>query len=601
MKRKKQIPELFLCLYVSAAILTGVTSAFAITKIPERFFAEKIYTAQLTYGSATSFDEFFDNLETLEKEFIVRKINWQSQDANIALPISRFSPSTNLKELRGQMEAFMEVAPVLTKVKVLLLGLELPYEIYLNESKIKEAFAGSGIEQGKANAYYSFDNASQTLGIVPEQIGIGINTAEISLEISAYFQDFDTPDNAALPLLTSTPEITQDLLEKYKDAAVELAKRQINLKDEKGQEWTVKMAEHMDWIFPSAERSESSIESREAGALAEPYFSIHPEPFISYIGNEISPEISVEASPVIITEHADSTITFEGSARNGEEINLEKLRTELEETFSGTGTVLDIPVDTIAPQITVPESLKAKGIKDLLGVGYSTLRGSPTNRIHNIKFGVSKFNGIIIAPQEEFSFTTTLGHVDAAHGWLPELVIKGDETIPEYGGGLCQVSTTMYRAALYSGLPITARRNHSYAVSYYAFPYGYGLDATVYEPWPDMKFVNDTAGSILVQSYVEGTDVYYVFYGTNDGRYMKMEGPNTYAYSSIAEPVIEYTDELEPGIRKLKDHSHTGFKVDWYRSVFNSDGTVRIDRELIHSEYEARPEKYLEGTADEAA
>src|SRR3989344_1097835 len=142
------------------------------------------------------------------------------------------------------------------------------------------------------------------------------------------------------------------------------------------------------------------------------------------------------------------------------------------------------------------------GIVGLVAHGESDFHGSSKSRIHNIAVGASKFDGRIIKPEEEFSFNTYLGAVTKETGFLPELVIKTTGTVPEVGGGLCQVSTTAFRAALFGGLPITARRNHSYAVKYYA---PQGTDATIYTGVQDMKFVNDTGRFILVHTYVDGT------------------------------------------------------------------------------------------------
>jgi vancomycin resistance protein YoaR len=81
---------------------------------------------------------------------------------------------------------------------------------------------------------------------------------------------------------------------------------------------------------------------------------------------------------------------------------------------------------------------------------------------------------------------------------LPELVIKKEGTVPEFGGGLCQVSSTAFRAAMNGGLPITQRRNHAYAVQYYA---PQGTDATIYPGVVDLKFINDTPGDILIWAF----------------------------------------------------------------------------------------------------
>jgi vancomycin resistance protein YoaR len=110
----------------------------------------------------------------------------------------------------------------------------------------------------------------------------------------------------------------------------------------------------------------------------------------------------------------------------------------------------------------------------------------------------------LLLPGEIFSFNSHLGPVDGAHGFLKELVIKPEGTLPEFGGGLCQVSTTAYRGALYAGLPIVERSPHSYAVGYYSQIGGHGIDATIYPGAHDLRFKNDTPGSLLLQAYTEG-------------------------------------------------------------------------------------------------
>ncbi len=173
------------------------------------------------------------------------------------------------------------------------------------------------------------------------------------------------------------------------------------------------------------------------------------------------------------------------------------------------------------------EIISELGINTLIGQGVSDFSGSPVNRVHNIETGFEKYSGLVIAPGEEFSVVEKLGPVDAAAGFLPELVIVGKKITPQYGGGLCQVSTTIFRAALDTGLPITDRTNHSFAVSYYQWPYAeWGVEATIYDPAPDLKFVNDTEAHILMQAYTTPEGKAYVdFYGTDPGRETTIEGP----------------------------------------------------------------------------
>jgi vancomycin resistance protein YoaR len=210
-------------------------------------------------------------------------------------------------------------------------------------------------------------------------------------------------------------------------------------------------------------------------------------------------------------------------SKNGFEINpeksVEKIRAELEKNPYAKDIVLEAAI--LKPEVSSSD-VAQYGIKELVGSGVSNFRGSPKNRIHNINVGAKRFNGVLIKPGEEFSFIKTLGPVDKSTGYLPELVIKTDKTVPEYGGGMCQVSTTCFRAALNSGLKITARTNHAYPVQYYN---PQGLDATVYIPNPDLRFMNDTPGYILIQTHIEGTQLTFDFYGTSDGRETKIVGP----------------------------------------------------------------------------
>lgn len=169
------------------------------------------------------------------------------------------------------------------------------------------------------------------------------------------------------------------------------------------------------------------------------------------------------------------------------------------------------------------------GIIELIGHGESIFKGSPKNRRHNIATGVEKLTGVIVAPGEEFSFNKNICPVDKSTGYLPELVIKSNDTVPEYGGGLCQVSSTVYRAAMDAGLKIIQRKNHSYAVQYYALPWGHGADATTYCGGVDFRFQNDTPGSILIWPHFEETDkLVFDFYGTKDGREVTLEKPTQY-------------------------------------------------------------------------
>jgi vancomycin resistance protein YoaR len=310
-----------------------------------------------------------------------------------------------------------------------------------------------------------------------------------------------------------------------------------------------------------------------------------------YLESKISPHIYREAEDVIIDMDDEGNITFEGNGFYGRRLDTEKAIMMLKHALENNISYINLPLVRQDPKVTIlNKELRKMGIKELYSAGETYFKGSPANRINNISVGLSKFNGHIIKPNEEFVFGNVLGEVDETTGYKEELVIKGDRTVPEYGGGLCQVSTTAYRAALSGGLKVTDRRNHSYSVSYYSPT---GLDATVYPPSVDLRFINDSPSHILIHSFRIGTSAYYNFYGTKDDREVYMIGPYYFNRIEPPEKRIEYSDKLEPGEIMEVGHAVPGISSSWYRQVvydkkINENKSSILDH--IFSKYEARPD-----------
>lgn len=311
---------------------------------------------------------------------------------------------------------------------------------------------------------------------------------------------------------------------------------------------------------------------------------------------DIAPSLERTAGSVVIGKDAEGTVTFEGVGIPGRTLNgdasadiiLEALRLGIDDVF--------LAVDEPPPSVTVTdEGLRGMGIRELVSVGESAFAGSTQNRIHNIRTGLKKFNGHLIAKDETFSFVKVLGPVNGQTGYLKELTILGDKTLPDYGGGLCQVSTTAYRGAWEAGFPIAQRRNHSYTVRYYA---PQGTDATVYPPHTDIKFHNDSPGALLMQTHMEGTQAFFLTYGTPVEREASIIGPFTWGQRPPPPPKTEYTPDLPPGEKKKVGDAVPGLNAAWYRFV--SSGTGRV-METVLSNYEARPLFYQIGGSDPAA
>lgn len=300
------------------------------------------------------------------------------------------------------------------------------------------------------------------------------------------------------------------------------------------------------------------------------------------------------AGSVIIDRTASGSVTFDGVGLPGRKVDLEALTTLTIEALELGIDDIELPIDETPPTITVAsKELRDMGIMEVVTVGESNYAGSPVNRRHNIATGLARFNGHIIPRGTVFSFGQTLGRVDGSTGYRKELVIKGDKTEPDYGGGLCQVSSTAYRGVWEYGFPITQRINHSYAVSYYG---PQGTDATVYPPNPDMKFENNSPGALLIQTHHDDDDhAYFIYYGTKDGRVSGVYGPFIWNRTAPPPDRTITTTELPPGQRRKVGDRHPGMNAAWVRYTTLADGTELEDTTV--SIYQARPLFYEVGAA----
>lgn len=257
-----------------------------------------------------------------------------------------------------------------------------------------------------------------------------------------------------------------------------------------------------------------------------------------------------------------------------------------------------IPIVTSIVSPAIQSSTADKmGIKDLLGEGQSYFYDSIPGRVFNIGLGTEKVSGSLIAPNEVFSFSQAIGTVSGVFGFAKAYVIKEGKTVLDDGGGVCQVSTTLYRAVLNSGLPVVERAPHTYRVGFYEqggfLP---GLDATVFPPSPDFKFKNDTGHNLLVQANFDIASAKLTFdiFGTSDGRKTTILGPYFLSTSPPPEPIYQDDPTLPVGQTRQTDTAHAGAKVYFKRSVTrNSESLIN---ETVYSDYIPWPARFLRGS-----
>lgn len=343
------------------------------------------------------------------------------------------------------------------------------------------------------------------------------------------------------------------------------------------------------------------------GTVAQAYFyGINLSPSFRYSEDKLDKKLE-EFYKLVNKEPVEAVFNFQDGrvaefrpSEDGRQINKQELSSQIltkgpMATLGNQTIIISVPVKTLPPTLTT-EKVNKMGIKELIGVGTSTYHHSIESRIYNVSLGASRVNGALIAPGETFSFAKTVGDVSSLTGYKQAYVISGGKTVLGDGGGICQVSTTLFRAALNAGLPIVERHPHAYRVSYYEQDSSPGIDATVYVPSVDFKFKNDTGHHILIQSILDPEELRLTFmiYGTSDGRVSEVTEPIITNQSPAPETKYEDDPSLPAGTLKQVDFAAAGARTEFSRTV-TRDGEVIINDKFV-SNYRPWQAVFLRGT-----
>lgn len=402
------------------------------------------------------------------------------------------------------------------QLKALLRFTDVPFEFSYNDEVLTAYLAKHfpALENPARNATLVFNSERNAFLVTREKKGHVVNREKLKSDVNEKLA-FGGPLALILEEKEDVPQIISLEVGKAREEAERiLAQGPWRLKFE-NTEWEVEKEDLVSWLhfFPAEVEGNTILDvelSREN------------------IAEYLTPlSTGLNRQPVnAVFAMKDGRVTVFSLSKEGVEViidtSAERIKNAIEKEETEKTIVLE--KRTTGPEIT-SERINDLGITALLAVGESNFKGSPKNRTHNIKVGAGRFHGVLIKPGEEFSFNKILGPVDANAGYLAELVIKKDKTVPEYGGGLCQVSTTLFRAAIRAGFEITERFPHAFAVKYYS---PQGFDATIYPPHPDIRFKNDSPSHVLIQTRIEGTILFFEFYGTDDGRIVEVSDPVQY-------------------------------------------------------------------------
>jgi vancomycin resistance protein YoaR len=426
------------------------------------------------------------------------------------------------------------------------------------------------------NAYFSLEEDGMTIKKNPEQAGQSLDYEQALIDLKVSLNQLENP-NITLKTIPLQPEVSIGDLAGWEEAVLEIIDNNgISLalpKDEttktmKKTEWLISPSQLITWI-------KTEFKDRE------PRLSLDETKIITFLLEKVAPSVEREAVLPRLEMSGGKVVSWQ-TGQPGYQLNATSSAQSIITDFtSGTNKSTLITEEMAVEDISSANDFQ---IKDLLGTGHSKFSGSSANRRHNIRTGADALHGLLIKPGEEFSLLRALGEIDASSGYLPELVIKGNKTIPEYGGGLCQIGTTVFRGALDTGLPITQRRNHSYRVSYYEPA---GTDATIYDPAPDFRFLNDTGNYVLIQARISGDDLYFDFWGVHDGREASVTAPVIYNIVKPAPTKIVETDTLAPGVKKCTESAHSGADAYFDYTVIYPEGstTTPVQTRRLSSHY----------------
>lgn len=271
------------------------------------------------------------------------------------------------------------------------------------------------------------------------------------------------------------------------------------------------------------------------------------------------------------------------------------------EKEKGVETTVALTIETTDPEVALKDTNNL-GINERIGTAESLFFHSIPNRIYNVELTSKNLNNTLVPPGKEFSFNKAVGEVSAKTGYRQAYVISQGRTVLGDGGGVCQVSTTMFRAALNAGLPILERHGHSYRVGYYEQNEKPGIDATVYAPSVDLRIKNDTPGYLLITTEVWPNEyrMKIHIWGTSDGRVATVTDKKIWAQTPALPTVYQDDPTLPAGTLKQVDWAAPGAKTSFQYTVQreSEDGRLETLQDRVFSTtFQPWASVYLRGTA----
>lgn len=456
-------------------------------------------------------------------------------------------------------------------VKSLYISPRYDYDVKSLENellRIKGEFSKSSED---AKVVLSLGN---TLNITDSTVGLKISGSELKDKVFKSFNYFDYSE-IFLPVTSVKPEIESKDLQPLFDEIKKVVFKDFKIYYD-GLNWTLTPKQKLELI---------SFEKQNSGLK----MTLNKATFDAFV-NLVKQDVDELPRGKVTSDENGKVLSFE-LLKEGKEMDVKKFSQDFK-----TALFSDAKEVTVATNLISSVDKDKYGIYQLLGEGKSKFSGSSSARIHNLSLAAEKTNGVLVPPDGIYSLNKAVGPINSATGFYTALVISGGKTVLGEGGGVCQASTTMFRAALNAGLPIVMRYAHDYRVHYYEEDSPVGIDAAIFQPSLDFRFKNDTPNYVLIQTStdVDNNALTFRIYGTPDGRTSEISEP--IVSGMIAPPAPLYQDDptLPKGVVKQVDWSAWGSSVSFTRTVKRDDQIISND--TFVSRYQPWKAIYMVGT-----
>ena len=446
-----------------------------------------------------------------------------------------------------------------------------------DDASLNTKFSQIRGELNKPALNTAFELTNNKITLVPAEIGQQVDDQDVYTKVIAAF---DTINYSPKELLVEEkkPDITDT---DVKDYVSQVEKIVFNpLKVTYGDKsWKLEPAQILDLLAFTKEDEKVKLTLNK----------IKFEAYLDSLGQEVN---QLPRGKVTQTD-GDKVIKFE-ITQSGKELDAKKFTGDFKKAVLTAQPGVEISTN----DVTTANGTEKYGIFALLGTGKSKFTGSMQARIHNLTLAAERTSGVLVPPGGIYSFNKAVGEISGRTGYDSAYIISNGRTVLGEGGGVCQTSTTLFRAILNAGLPIIARFPHAYRVSYYELESPVGFDASVFQPSLDLQFKNDTPNHVLIQAQanLEENTLEFKIYGTPDGRVTELSEPVVTNVSGPPAPLYQDDPTLAKGVVRQVDFAAGGANVSFTRIV-KRNGEV-LYQDTFSSRYQPWRAIFLVGTKE---